>query len=864
MSYYSDTRYGLDYSRTPSQFAIVGVSDGTQVEITPKVATYVNGNVKQTITLNKGDVYLVQALIDDTTNHPDLTGSKITSDKPIAIFSGQQRSLIPASVNTSNPSRDYLCEQIPPVSTWGKNAFLIPPKEAVTTNSEKGSLFRILAAFDNTILTIDGTNTINLKSGQFFESSFSKPVTVSSNLPILAAVFKYTSSLNGSAQNLGDPFMMLIPPKEQFLTNCRVNNVQAWEIGTSYTPEKIYLEQYITIVAPDTSVVKIDNIVILSTDFTKIGNSGYSYVTKSVTDGVHAIDADKPVGIYIYGYGYANSYGYIGGMSFNQINKVPPKITEIPDCYKIDGIISVNTGDNKDMVKLWNTPDSLKNVNLSIGPKDASNKSIKFSANLIDKRKDGSFDIYGIDSDTLLSHFTSNIAGFTLSVPGYENSSSLPVYNVTVKDKKVFCFNIPVINYSKKHNMGLLSNAGFVKNSKQFTVQSYPKKLIKPGETDSVNICFQTDTKGKFSDTLFIQDSCGKFNIALINVSTPECGTEAFSFPKFNDRTNLRLNGVTNLVDKYIRLTNAEMNRVGALWYSSQVPLANGFSTEFAFRFTYGNNYQCDDGSLPGADGIAFVIQNAGIDALGFYGGGIGYDGIFNSLAVEFDTYSNDSTQIENFYDPNGNHLAVQSNGKNANSSKHMPKIMKGMNKSILPLKADGTLYYVKIEYITVPNTLNIYLDTISNFSDPVLSVNNINLDKLLNLTDSSTAFIGFTSATGCAVENHDILSWTFCPEVSGSSTDYKDKNITENSVKLYPNPFSENITLDLNLNSDSYVLIEITDLFGNLVQTVNNTFLGTGYYQFNWNPDKISQGIYLCRININGKTSVQKINFIK
>lgn len=42
-----------------------------------------------------------------------------------------------------------------------------------------------------------------------------------------------------------------------------------------------------------------------------------------------------------------------------------------------------------------------------------------------------------------------------------------------------------------------------------------------------------------------------------------------------------------------------------------------------------------------GGDGIAFVIQEQDPRALGAGGAGLGYTGIENSLAVEFDTFYN-------------------------------------------------------------------------------------------------------------------------------------------------------------------------------------------------------------------------------
>ncbi|NYC32247.1 hypothetical protein B0H42_004878 [Clostridium saccharobutylicum] len=42
----------------------------------------------------------------------------------------------------------------------------------------------------------------------------------------------------------------------------------------------------------------------------------------------------------------------------------------------------------------------------------------------------------------------------------------------------------------------------------------------------------------------------------------------------------------------------------------------------------------------PGADGIVFVINN-NTNGLGTEGAGIGYQGITNSIGIEFDTYDN-------------------------------------------------------------------------------------------------------------------------------------------------------------------------------------------------------------------------------
>lgn len=80
-----------------------------------------------------------------------------------------------------------------------------------------------------------------------------------------------------------------------------------------------------------------------------------------------------------------------------------------------------------------------------------------------------------------------------------------------------------------------------------------------------------------------------------------------------------------------IALTPNAGNKAGAVFSNTRVNLASSFSLDAELNF--GN-------SNAGADGIAFVFQpNAKTDVR--TGGGIGYDGMNNAFAVEFDTYDN-------------------------------------------------------------------------------------------------------------------------------------------------------------------------------------------------------------------------------
>src|SRR5690606_28788209 len=113
---------------------------------------------------------------------------------------------------------------------------------------------------------------------------------------------------------------------EQFLPGYRFINVQVTEPDIFGNPDLVYNEQYITVIAPNNKVetVRIDGVLVDRADFQPIASSGYSYMSVRVNDGVHAVQADTGIGVYVYGYGIANSYGYIGGTNFSPVDFRPP------------------------------------------------------------------------------------------------------------------------------------------------------------------------------------------------------------------------------------------------------------------------------------------------------------------------------------------------------------------------------------------------------------------------------------------------------------------------------------------------------------------------------------------------------------
>ena len=240
-----------------------------------------------------------------------------------------------------------------------------------------------------------------------------------------------------------------------------------------------------------------------------------------------------------------------------------------------------------------------------------------------------------------------------------------------------------------------------------------------------------------------------------------------FDFSNFPNSDGLTLVSDAAVVGNALRLSSSNYSRAGGAFLSNMVNVADGFTVTFSFQIT-DRHQLLDDGTIlsgaavaSGGDGLTFVVQNYAQNALGLANSGIGYYGIPNSLAVEFDTWKN---QKSTYCEPDNNHIAVQSLGTAANRPEHCASTdpadpFANPNLGIYTPTvnfADGAVHQAKISYTA--GSLKIFFVDLNN---PVMDVN-VNLQTLLSLKNGTDAYIGFTSSTGGAWENHDLTSFSF------------------------------------------------------------------------------------------------------
>lgn len=215
----------------------------------------------------------------------------------------------------------------------------------------------------------------------------------------------------------------------------------------------------------------------------------------------------------------------------------------------------------------------------------------------------------------------------------------------------------------------------------------------------------------------------------------------------------VHLVGAARMDGTRLRLTSAVPWVAGAAWLPDKKPVAGGFEFTFRFQITAGG------GAGDGADGFAFVLQNAGPDAVagrGAAGGfalGDGYGdpskpGIPRSIAVFFDTFRNREAG-----DPSDNYVAISTNGP-LRDMKWPPNRL-GLSRKLKVHLKDGRVHSAIIRF--EPPVMSVSIDG----GEPVVRVP---VDLTTVIDPSGFAWAGMTASTGSGFENHDILEWRFTP----------------------------------------------------------------------------------------------------
>ena len=256
-------------------------------------------------------------------------------------------------------------------------------------------------------------------------------------------------------------------------------------------------------------------------------------------------------------------------------------------------------------------------------------------------------------------------------------------------------------------------------------------------------------------------------------------------------------------------ITPDQAGSTGAFWYINPINLEDDF--ELVANLFLG----CDTSANTGGDGIAFVIQNNGNNQPNSPNGGgeLGYgglgpqNGINPSLAIQFDTYTDNAVDYPTINDPLYDHVGLMKNGSIEHNSID----------DLLTVPFNNTLTDVEDcenffnQQITIKwtaqdtNLVLLYCNGISSVDTLIDIKYNI---KNEIFSSNEIVYIGFTGSTGSATNLQKVEITYFDKEPI-----MKDQNICSNETIEYDLSYLTNYSFQWidqngNLLSDSSIFV--------------------------------------------------------
>ncbi|HET6512290.1 MAG TPA: choice-of-anchor D domain-containing protein [Candidatus Kapabacteria bacterium] len=492
----------------PSEFVLVANQDNTVCTITPTVdirqglsrteVAYPKGKPFN-VTLMKGQaVQFMCTYANGDMENFNLSGTTITSNKPVGVVAGVQCTNIPAE----NTACDHICDMLPPTRTWATTYYTGPYAKRVG-----GDGFLVVAKEDGTTVwrtSMTGTRVhcVLNKNDHYMVHDVSDASKWHSDKPFM--LVQYCNSTDyptpGANAQIGDPNMTIVNPVEQFE---KFVLFQTPKISPGTGP----FRNYVNVIVHKDAVnsTKFDGKNITGTfNALPIGGTEYMvYRASDILPGSHTIESDSGVGVYIYGYGWYESYAWTGAFgtkTFNSPDSIAPEVETPTECFTA----TVNFNDKHvDASKLAAVDlDTLYNFEYEIDPNWQAGIGIEqsfYKIKVIDPKKEAYvrvviFDAAG-NTSTVISRYEPQIASIDPPLTDFGTvNGTRATKTVRITNEGKTDFNITTLKLQL--------------NNKGFRLENPDLSPLAPGESRDITVSFLAVVPETVGDTILFGDDC--------------------------------------------------------------------------------------------------------------------------------------------------------------------------------------------------------------------------------------------------------------------------------------------------------------------------------------------------------------------
>ncbi len=442
MNFYQD-RYGSPaegYNYRPSQILVIADKDNTVITYTPTFATEggmetspVKKGASQTITLEKGECFLIKAKIDELKTkewETDLSGTMIRASKPVGVISGHTKvgilrfPDILVGLGGSSPAhfvRNNVHDAMLPIEMAGTKFVTVPCRYTSTritgkasaefgVEDDRGDVIRVIALEDNTTVRTmrqDGSSMKNewvLRKGEtrimpslevatYWESDkpilmgqYGKSYAKDRGVAVRGSSKGEESALGHPSVESGMPMLQYIPSTDRYV-----------EYGVFSAPEGMDNFMNIVFKANEVTKIKFDNKALNTLGAMRyLKGTDYACLAVPVGAGDHVIESVDPSVRWS-----AWTYGSLDGLTQGRAYGTPISIDmTIPcnDSVAVKEEIVCGDIDAEGKILPENVscgsifavyPEQLSNYTLTVDPEfNTGDKTAKFKLTVDDKTKD--------------------------------------------------------------------------------------------------------------------------------------------------------------------------------------------------------------------------------------------------------------------------------------------------------------------------------------------------------------------------------------------------------------------------------------------------------------------------------------------
>ena len=248
------------------------------------------------------------------------SGTTVESDGPIAVFTENDCSNVPAS--GQDCCCEHLEEQVFGLQTWGKTYVA----SRTPLRGSEPTVWQILASEAETTITFSASTEITglpasltLNKGEEEIMTVSGTANnpgdflISADKPILVVQYMVGAYMVEQGGSDGDPSMVQAVPVEQFLDHYVVLVPDTW------------VNNYLVLTRSHGQMVSVDGTPVGS-GWVPVGpsldNPIYEVARVSADHGIHVLEGAGPFGVIVVGFDQYDSYAYPGGLDQQVINPI--------------------------------------------------------------------------------------------------------------------------------------------------------------------------------------------------------------------------------------------------------------------------------------------------------------------------------------------------------------------------------------------------------------------------------------------------------------------------------------------------------------------------------------------------------------